>query len=71
MELLASALFEDVMDRMRIEEQRTANSKASIQHFPAACDGARKMRCEEGSGWTTAPVSIQHQIVTENITKQI
>ncbi len=37
------------------DEHLSASSSASIQHLPAALVGALKMRCDDGSGCTTAP----------------
>lgn len=47
--------FELKVRRRRLEH-RSANSRASIQHLPAALLGALKIRWEVGNGWTTAPM---------------
>ena len=44
-----------IFNKISIPDLR-ASSRASIQHLPAALVGARKMRWEVGSGWTTAPI---------------
>lgn len=52
-----SALALELIERTSNEEQRSESSSASIQHFPAADDGARKIKYEVGNGcMRTAPI---------------
>ena len=53
-ELVADA--EELMVLKSKLEHLNASSNASIQHFPAALFGARKIKWEVGNGCTTAPI---------------
>lgn len=44
-----------LIDRMSAELFRNEISNASSQHIPEACDEARNIEYELGSGCTTAP----------------
>ena len=43
------------MERLSREEQAMLSSRASIQHFPELCVGARKIRWAVGRSWSVAP----------------